>query len=178
MKNLATSKETARILDTMAGAISSNTPNLSQLAFVGIRSRGVPLAHRLAATVKGKKNSRFPVGVLDITLYRDDLSKLADHPIVKKTEIDFSLDGKIIYLVDDVLYTGRTIRCALDALFDLGRPSAIHLAVLVDRQGRELPIQADVVGMTIAAKNIEDVRVRLKETDGEDGISLVVGRIK
>ncbi|MDO8518545.1 MAG: phosphoribosyltransferase family protein, partial [Deltaproteobacteria bacterium] len=120
MKTLLKAKEVEKMLGKMAEAIVKQG-SVKDIAFVGIRSRGVPIAQRLAVAIAAKKGEKIPVGVLDITLYRDDLSRIAEHPVIKQTEIPFSLDSKKVYLVDDVLYTGRTIRCALDALFDLGR---------------------------------------------------------
>lgn len=171
MKILLKAKEVEKVIGKMAEAIGKEG-RLDEVALVGIRSRGVPLAERLAAAILKKKGQKIPVGVLDITLYRDDLSRIAEHPVIKQTEIPFSLDSKKVYLVDDVLYTGRTIRCALDALFDLGRAVAVHLAVLVDRGGRELPIQADVVGMNYKVKPGDNIKVQLKEIDGEDRVDL------
>ncbi len=157
----------------MAEDILKDVGAKDSLVLVGMTTRGVPLATRLAAQLHKKFKKEIPVGVLDITLYRDDLSRLDYHPQIKRTEITFSLDSKIVYLVDDVLYTGRTVRCALDALFDLGRPDRIALAVLVDRTGRELPIQADVVGIHYDAALTENVKVKLKESDGDDRVEVV-----
>ncbi len=142
------------------------------LVLVGIRTRGVPLAKRVAAHIQEIEGKSIPVGILDITLYRDDLSTVTQQPIVHKTEIDFDVTGKILVLVDDVLYTGRTVRAALDALIDLGRPSQIQLAVLVDRGHRELPIRADYVGKNVPTSNQEVIHVALEEIDGEDQVIL------
>lgn len=144
----------------------------TSLVLLGIRTRGVPLATRLAAEIALKTRQKLPLGILDITLYRDDLSRLADQPLVKSTTIPVSLESKGVCLVDDVLYTGRTIRCALDAIFDFGRPDFIGLAVLVDRGGRELPIGADVVGLPYQAKSGDNVKVSFAETDGEDKVTV------
>jgi pyrimidine operon attenuation protein / uracil phosphoribosyltransferase len=142
------------------------------LALIGIQRRGVPLAHRIAAAIGDHEGTVVPVGALDITFYRDDLSLVAQQPIVKGTEIPFDLNGATVVLVDDVLYTGRTIRSAMDALIDFGRPQAIRLAVLVDRGHRELPIRADHVGKNVPTSREELVRVLLDETDGDDGVEI------
>lgn len=186
MKILLDSAKTKDAIEKMAGMIvkdwnggvSSKTAQQAAplLVLIGIRSRGVPLAQRIARLIKKKIHKEIPVGILDITLYRDDLSRLDYHPVVKATEISFSIDDTLVYLIDDVLFTGRTIRCALDALFDFGRPERIKLAVLVDRGGRELPVQADVVGITHKAKAEDNVRVSLKEVDGKDSVELVRGK--
>ena len=142
------------------------------LARVGIQRRGVPLAHRIAASILEHEGVSIPVGALDITFYRDDLSMVAQQPVVKGTEIPFDLNGRTVILVDDVLYTGRTIRAAMDALIDYGRPQAIRLAVLVDRGHRELPICADHVGKNVPTSREEIVKVLLEETDGEDAVEI------
>jgi pyrimidine operon attenuation protein / uracil phosphoribosyltransferase len=142
------------------------------LVLVGIQRRGVPLAHRIAAAIHEHEGVQIPVGALDITFYRDDLSLVAQQPIVKGTEIGFDINGTTIVLVDDVLYTGRTIRAAMDALIDYGRPQAIRLAVLVDRGHRELPIRADHVGKNVPTSREEVVKVALEETDGEDAVEI------
>jgi len=170
MKTVLDAKQIKMAIEKMANAIVDSGVALDKVALVGIRTRGVPLAQRIAAEIKKSHKVDLPVSILDITLYRDDLSKLDYHPVVKKTEIPYSIDAKVIYLVDDVLYTGRTVRCALGALFDLGRPDMIHLAVLVDRDGRELPIQGDIVGLHYAALPDENVKVKLTETDGVDEV--------
>ena len=138
-----------------------------------IRTRGVPMAQRLQEIIEDIESQRVPTGILDITLYRDDLTTIAQQPIVRKTEIPFAVDDKIIILVDDVLYTGRTVRAALDALIDLGRPARIQLAVMIDRGHRELPIRADFVGKNVPTSKAEQVQVMLRETDGEDRVVLV-----
>ena len=146
-------------------------------ALVGVRSRGVPLARRIAAVLDGASGGHVATGALDITLYRDDLMRTAvgPQPVVRKTEIPFSIDERTIVLVDDVLYTGRTTRAALDALIDFGRPRAIQLVVLVDRGHRELPIKADYVGKNVPTSRKESVQVRLQELDGIDEVSVEVG---
>ena len=142
------------------------------LVLVGIQRRGVPLAHRIAESIAEHEGVRPPVGALDITFYRDDLSLVAQQPVVKGTDLPFDLNGSTVVLVDDVLYTGRTIRAAMDALVDFGRPRAIRLAVLVDRGHRELPIRADHVGKNVPTSREEVVRVHVAEVDGEDGVDL------
>ncbi len=163
-----------RTLARVAHEIVERNRGLEELAFVGIRTRGVPLARRLAALVKRIAEVEPPVGSLDITLYRDDLMRLpvGPQPIVHRTDIPFSIDDRRLLLVDDVLYTGRTIRAALDALIDFGRPRAIQLVVLVDRGHRELPIKADYVGKNLPTSLRETVQVRLAETDGADEVTV------
>lgn len=152
--------------------ILEKNKGVENLVLVGIRTRGVPLARRIAENIEQIEGYEVNVGVLDITLYRDDLSTVTQQPIVHKTEIDFDVTGKVVVLVDDVLYTGRTIRAALDAIIDLGRPAQIQLAVLVDRGHRELPIRADFVGKNIPTSNKEVIHVALKEIDGQDEVIL------
>jgi pyrimidine operon attenuation protein / uracil phosphoribosyltransferase len=159
-----------RMVDRMAHEIAERQKDLQGLALVGIRTRGVPLATRLAARLNDLLATSFPVGTLDITLYRDDLSTVAPQPLLKKTEIDFDLNGRTVLLCDDVLYTGRTIRAALDGVIDLGRPRAIRLAVLIDRGHRELPIEANYVGKSVPTANREVIQVRFQETDGADEV--------
>jgi pyrimidine operon attenuation protein/uracil phosphoribosyltransferase len=159
-----------RALTRIAHEIVERNKDLKSVALVGIRSRGVPIAKRLAEKLGGIEGQAPPVGVLDINLYRDDLSRIGDHPVIRKTEIPFELDEAVIVLVDDVLFTGRTIRAALDNLIDLGRPNLIQLAVLVDRGHRELPIRADFVGKNVPTSRTELVEVRLQETDGVDEV--------
>jgi pyrimidine operon attenuation protein / uracil phosphoribosyltransferase len=159
-----------RMIDRMAHEIAEHPKDLPDLAFVGIRTRGVPLATRLAARLSDLVGQPFPVGVLDITLYRDDLSMVAPQPLLKKTEIDFDLNGRAIVLCDDVLYTGRTIRAALDGIIDLGRPRALRLAVLIDRGHREFPIEANYVGKSVPTAQREVIKVGFEETDGSDEV--------
>lgn len=161
-----------RALTRMAHEILEKHKGVEGLALVGIRSRGVPLAQRLAARIASIEGHEVPVGILDINLYRDDLSAIAEHPVLRKTEIPFSLDDVKVVLVDDVLFTGRTIRAALDAVIDLGRPRLIQLCVLVDRGHRELPIRADYVGKNVPTSRDQKVNVQLKETDGRDIVEL------
>ena len=160
-----------RTLARMAAEILENDGD--DLVLVGIHSRGVPLAQRLAEILKANTGREIPLGRIDISLYRDDVGPWRpahSQPVLKRTELPFDLDERVVYLVDDVLYTGRTIRAALDALVDYGRPRAVRLAVLIDRGHRELPIAADVVGKVIQTSRQEDVQVRLIEFDGEDGV--------
>ena len=162
-----------RTLARMAHEIAERQDDLGRTVFVGVRSRGVPLAKRLAALLEAASGTRVPVGALDIALYRDDVHTLAAQPILKGTEIPFSIDGRTVVLIDDVLFTGRTVRAALDELIDFGRPARIELAVLVDRGHRELPIRADYVGASVSTARVEVVQVRLAEEDGEDRVSLL-----
>ena len=159
-----------RMVDRMAHEIAERQKDLPGLALIGIRTRGVPLAVRLAARLTDLVKQNFPVGTLDITLYRDDLSTVAPQPLLKKTEIDFDLNGRTVLLCDDVLYTGRTIRAALDGVIDLGRPRAIRLAVLIDRGHREFPIEANYVGKSVPTANREVIQVMFQETDGADEV--------
>jgi pyrimidine operon attenuation protein/uracil phosphoribosyltransferase len=162
----------ARTLSRIAHEILERNPATSRLALIGIRSRGVPLAQRLARLIGEAAGAEPPVGALDITLYRDDFTSLAAQPITKGTDIVFSLDGRTVVLVDDVLFTGRTVRAAIDQLIDFGRPARIELAVVVDRGHRELPIRADYVGRSLATSLQEDVRVLVREEDGRDEVVL------
>jgi pyrimidine operon attenuation protein/uracil phosphoribosyltransferase len=159
-----------RMIDRMAHEIAERQKDLPGLALVGIRTRGVPLATRLATRLSGLVKQAFPVGTLDITLYRDDLSTVAPQPLLKKTEIDFDLNGRTVLLCDDVLYTGRTIRAALDGVIDLGRPRAIRLAVLIDRGHREFPIEANYVGKSVPTAQREIIQVLFQEIDGMDEV--------
>lgn len=161
-----------RAIVRISHEIIENNKGVENVVLVGIHSRGVPLAERISKSIALIEKVELPVGSLDITLYRDDLSALAYSPVVKGTEINFELTGKTVILVDDVLYTGRTIRAALDALIDMGRPKAIQLAVLVDRGHRELPIRADYVGKNVPTSRKEAVDVSLVEMDGYDEVAL------
>jgi pyrimidine operon attenuation protein/uracil phosphoribosyltransferase len=166
-------REVARALERMAAEIVERVQDEGRLYLVGIQTRGVPLARRLAAAVAARTGQQPPVGALDITLYRDDVGPWRpahQQPVLRATTLPIAVDGREVCLVDDVLYTGRTIRAALDTLMDYGRPRAIRLAVLVDRGHRELPIAADFIGRTVPSSRDEDIQVRLKETDGEEGV--------
>jgi pyrimidine operon attenuation protein/uracil phosphoribosyltransferase len=154
----------------MAHEIVERNKSTENLLLVGMRTRGVPLARRLAANMAGFEKVQVPVGALDFSLYRDDLNQR--QPVVKRTDIPGSIDGKAVVLVDDVLFTGRSARSAMDALIDLGRPEVIQLAVLIDRGHRELPIRADYVGKNIPSSRDEDVQVKLSETDGIDEVRI------
>jgi pyrimidine operon attenuation protein/uracil phosphoribosyltransferase len=164
----------SRSLARIAHEILERNHAVDELALIGIRTRGVPLARRLARAIHEINGHDVPTGALDITLYRDDLMRHAvgAQPVIRKTEIPFSIDDKRILLVDDVLYTGRTIRAALDALIEFGRPKAIQLIVLVDRGHRELPIKADYVGKNVPTSLSESVQVRLTEIDGRDEVEI------
>lgn len=171
---LLDARELDRALTRIAHEIVESNKGAENLALVGIHTRGVPIAERLADRIASFESVRPPVGKLDITLYRDDLTEIALQPVVKKTEVAFDIGGLRLVLCDDVLYTGRTARAALDALVDMGRPAAIQYAVLVDRGHRELPIRADYVGKNVPTRRDEVVKVRLEEVDGEDGVVLGV----
>lgn len=172
-------KEKAKILDAkgikrtiqrISHEILEKNQGITDLAIIGIRARGAYLAERIAKNMQAIENKEVPVGALDITLYRDDLTEVAEQPVVHSTEIDFDITGKRIILVDDVLYTGRTVRCALDELIDFGRPANIQLAVLIDRGHRELPIRPDFVGKNIPTSKNESVEVRLSESDDTEEV--------
>ncbi len=159
-----------RALKRIAHEILEKNNGAQNLALIGIHRRGVPIARRIAKCIEEIEGIRVEIGTLDITFYRDDLSLLSDHPVIKGTDIYFDINKKTIVLCDDVLYTGRTARAALDALMDLGRPDYIQLAVVVDRGHRELPIRADYVGKNIPTSRSEVVSVRVSEIDGEDNV--------
>jgi pyrimidine operon attenuation protein/uracil phosphoribosyltransferase len=167
--------QVARSLARIAHEILERNRGIDEVALVGIRTRGVPIAKRIAASIREISGHEVPTGALDITLYRDDLMRtpVGPQPVVRKTEIPFSIDDKRILLVDDVLYTGRTIRAALDALIDFGRPSAIQLIALVDRGHRELPIKADYVGKNLPTSAAQSVQVHLAEIDGRDEVEIL-----
>lgn len=161
-----------RALYRLSHEITERNKGISDLMLIGIRTRGVPLANRLAEFIYQHEEKRVPVGILDITFYRDDLSLVSQQPVVHKTEIPVRITDKRLVLVDDVLYTGRTVRAAMDALMDLGRPRLIQLAVLIDRGHRELPIRADYVGKNVPTSSKEVVHVKLVESDGEDKVMI------
>ncbi|PMQ02338.1 MAG: bifunctional pyr operon transcriptional regulator/uracil phosphoribosyltransferase [Dictyoglomus sp. NZ13-RE01] len=162
-----------RALRRIAHEIVERNKGIENIVLIGIRKRGVPLALRLQKYLKEIENIEPPVGMLDITLYRDDIGIRLEQPIVGKTEINFPIDGKDVILIDDVLYTGRTVRSALDALMDIGRPKTVQLAVLIDRGHRELPIRADYVGRNVPTSRKELIEVRLEETDGVDEVVIL-----
>ena len=160
------------VLQRLAGELASHLQAGEEAVLLGIRSRGLPLAERLASLLRTATGAPVPVGALDITLYRDDLTEMVGSPIVRPTEIPFTLKERTVVLVDDVLYTGRTVRAALDALLDHGRPRRVLLLVLADRDGRELPIQADFAGIRVQVARGQRVAVRVQEIDGQDGVTV------
>lgn len=162
-----------RAIRRMAIEIVERNRGTDELIIIGIRSRGVPLAERITRHIAETEGAKVPLGILDITLYRDDLTTIAPQPVVKPTKFPEPIDDKIVVLVDDVLYTGRTVRAALDALIDFGRPKAVQLAVLIDRGHRELPVHADVIGKTVPTDRTEVIKVKFEETDGEDEVLLM-----
>ncbi|MGH2636926.1 MAG: bifunctional pyr operon transcriptional regulator/uracil phosphoribosyltransferase PyrR [Actinomycetota bacterium] len=164
--------EIRRAVTRIAHEILERNRGAADVALIGIAARGDDLARRLASEIERIEGARVPVGSLDITFYRDDIGMRADAPEVHETRIDFDITGRTVVLVDDVLFTGRTIRAAMDALVDFGRPTAIRLAVLVDRGHRELPIRADFVGKNVPTRKDEQVRVALREVDGEDAVEV------
>ena len=170
---IMSASEIDRTLVRLAHEILEKTLDLDKLAFIGIRRRGVPMAQRLAAKIKVLEGRDIPVGILDINLYRDDLSTVSNQPVVNATEIAFPVTGKDIVLMDDVLYTGRTIRAALDALFDHGRAARVQLLVLIDRGWRELPIEARYVGRMVQTTANEIIEVKFQEIDGVEKVLLV-----
>jgi pyrimidine operon attenuation protein/uracil phosphoribosyltransferase len=171
-RRIMTADEIRRAIVRISHEIVEKQAGTEGLALVGIQRRGVPLARRIAGSILENEGVALPVGALDITFYRDDLSLVAQQPIVKGTDLPFDPNGMTVVLVDDVLYTGRTIRAAMDALMDFGRPRAIRLAVLVDRGHRELPIRADHVGKNVPTSRDEVVKVMLAEVDGEDAVAI------
>jgi pyrimidine operon attenuation protein/uracil phosphoribosyltransferase len=172
-KIVMTAADIRRTLNRIAHEIIERNKTTEHLVMVGLHTRGVPLAKRLAENIERYENTRLVVGALDFSPYRDDLSPLEAKSAVKRTEIPADINGKSVVLVDDVLYTGRSIRAAMDALIDLGRPRSIQLAVLIDRGHREMPIRADYVGKNIPSARHEDIRVSLTEIDGTDEVTIV-----
>jgi pyrimidine operon attenuation protein/uracil phosphoribosyltransferase len=170
---LMSASEIDRTLVRLAHEVLEKNTDLEKLAFIGIRRRGVPLAQRLARKIESLEQRPIPVGILDINLYRDDLTTVDIKPVVSATEIQFSVQGKDIILTDDVLYTGRTIRAALDALFDHGRPARVHLLVLIDRGHRELPSEAQFVGRVVQTTADEIIEVKFQEIDEMEKVLLV-----
>jgi len=169
-RQILTGEEMDRVLEEMAAAIYEQAPDKGKLVLVGIRTGGVYLANRLRDKIKRITGRQIPVGILDIGLYRDDWTRLSLQPIVRTTEIPFPIDDRVVVLVDDVLFTGRTVRSAMDALIDFGRPKRIVLAVMVDRGHRELPICADYAGVKVSTTLDEVVNVYVRETSGEDRV--------
>ena len=172
-KIIMTRDDIRRTLARIAHEIIERNKTAENLMLVGIHTRGVPLARRLAANIEHFEGTKIPVGALDIRLYRDDLASSNQQPTVHSTDIPTSVDGKSIVLVDDVLYTGRSTRAAMDALTDLGRPKSIQLAVLIDRGHREMPIRPDYIGKNIPSSRHEDIKVHLEETDGTDKVAIL-----
>lgn len=170
---IMSASEIDRTLVRLAHEILERTRDLDRLVFIGIRRRGVPLAERLAKKIEGLERRTIPVGVLDINLYRDDLSTVSHQPVVNATDIPFPVAGKDVILMDDVLYTGRTIRAALDALFDHGRPARVQLLTLIDRGHRELPIEAQYTGRMVQTNSSEIIEVKFQEIDGVEKVLLV-----
>jgi pyrimidine operon attenuation protein/uracil phosphoribosyltransferase len=170
---LMTATEIDRTVQRLAHEIVEKSGGTSNLALIGIRRRGVPLAKRIAQAMRGIDGVDVPVGILDITLYRDDLSKVAAQPVLQSSDIPIPVDDKDLVLVDDVLYTGRTIRAAMNGLFDLGRPKRVRLCVLIDRGHRELPIEATFIGRSVQTSDTEIIEVRLNEIDQEERVMLV-----
>lgn len=168
-----TAEDIRRSLARLAHEIIEQNKTPEHLILVGLRTRGVPLAKRIATTIENFEGVKIPVGALDISLYRDDLHLLNQQPTIQHTDIPVNIDGKSVVLVDDVLYTGRSTRAAMDALIDLGRPCSIQLAVLVDRGHRELPIRADYVGKNVPSSKHEEIQVQLVETDGTDCVTII-----
>lgn len=170
---LMSASEMDRTLVRLAHEILEKSEDLSRLAFIGVRRRGVPIAQRLAKKISDLEKLEIPVGILDINLYRDDLSTVGAKPVLNATEINFDITGKDIILTDDVLYTGRTVRSALDALFDHGRPARVQLLCLIDRGHRELPIEARYIGRKVQTSANEIIEVKLQEIDGMEKVLLV-----
>jgi pyrimidine operon attenuation protein/uracil phosphoribosyltransferase len=172
-KTVLGEKEMRRIIRRMAAEILERNGTTDEIVLVGIRTRGVPLAVRLGRELEQLGGDEIPIGSLDITLYRDDLSTIGPQPVLKETSLPGPIEGRVLVLCDDVLFTGRTVRAALNELIDYGRPEAVQLAVLVDRGGRELPIQADFVGRVVKAEEGELIEVHFEDTDDEDRVTLM-----
>ncbi|HVS15533.1 MAG TPA: bifunctional pyr operon transcriptional regulator/uracil phosphoribosyltransferase PyrR [Thermoanaerobaculia bacterium] len=170
---LLDAEQMARVMRRMAGEIVERNGGIADLMLVGIRTRGVPIAEKLAEHIAAMEGAAPPIGILDITLYRDDLSTIAPQPVVRESRFPEPIEGRTLVLCDDVLYTGRTIRAALDALLDYGRPKAVQLAVLVDRGWRELPIHADFVGESVKTSAEEVIKVSFESTDGHEDVQLL-----
>jgi pyrimidine operon attenuation protein/uracil phosphoribosyltransferase len=172
-KQLMSASEIDRTLVRLAHEVLERTTDLDRLAFIGIKRRGLPLAQRIAAKIESLEKRKVPTGILDINLYRDDLSTVGERPVLHAKQIDFPITGKDIVLMDDVLYTGRTVRSALDALFDHGRPARVQLLVLIDRGHRELPIEARYIGRMVQTSTNEIIEVKFQEVDGQEKVLLV-----
>jgi pyrimidine operon attenuation protein/uracil phosphoribosyltransferase len=166
-------KAIERSLRRIALEIAEVNKGLENVFLIGIRSRGVPMAKKLAVYLKELEDHEMPVGIIDISLYRDDLSLISEKPIVKGSEINFDINGKIVILIDDVLYTGRTVRSAIDAVLDFGRPKQIQLCVLIDRGHHEMPVKADYIGRYVPTSSDEIIKVALEETDGEEIVRIM-----
>ena len=171
-RTLYDARQIRRIIRRMAGELIERHGEVDRMLLVGIRTRGLPLAERLHAEIASMESVDLPLGALDITLYRDDLSAIGPHPVVRGTSLPAAIEGRVVVLCDDVLFTGRTIRAALDELNDYGRPRAVRLAVLIDRGHRELPIHPDVVGATVQTRRSEQIEVGFTEIDPEDSVKL------
>ncbi|MBQ1477529.1 MAG: bifunctional pyr operon transcriptional regulator/uracil phosphoribosyltransferase PyrR [Erysipelotrichaceae bacterium] len=167
------SEDIERTLIRLSHQIIEKNGGVENMCLIGIKTRGIPLAQRISENILKIEGVRVPVGELDITMYRDDLSKINVDPVLSETRVPFEIEGKIVVLVDDVIYTGRTVRAALDALVELGRPAKIQLCELIDRGHSELPIKANFVGKNIPTSKSEVVAVRLKETDGEEDVVIL-----
>jgi pyrimidine operon attenuation protein/uracil phosphoribosyltransferase len=172
-KVIMTPEDIRRTLARISHEIIERNKTTENLVLVGMHTRGVPLARRISVNIKDFLGLELPVGALDISLYRDDLPSLNLQPNVQRTDVPAGIEGKSVVLVDDVLYTGRSTRAAMDALIDLGRPQSIQLAVLIDRGHRELPIRADYVGKNVPSSRHEEIKVRLEETDGRDEVAII-----
>ncbi|GAB4251880.1 MAG: bifunctional pyr operon transcriptional regulator/uracil phosphoribosyltransferase PyrR [Acidobacteriota bacterium] len=172
LRQIMTPREMDLALSRIAAEIIEDHPDLSNVVLVGIRRRGIPLAETLRQKIKKLSGKELPLGKLDITFYRDDLTLVDTQPVVEASHLDFDVEGKTVILVDDVLFTGRTTRAALDSILDYGRPERVELVVLVDRGHRELPIQADYVGKYVETDRTELVEVRVRSIDGEEGVFL------
>lgn len=175
-RQLMSADEIRRTLERLAHEIVERTGGAKDLALIGVRRRGIPIAERLARSIRASAKTDVPVGTLDITLYRDDLSTVAPQPVVQSSEISFPVDDRDLLLVDDVLYTGRTVRAAMNGLFDLGRPRRIRLCVLIDRGHRELPVEASFIGRTVETSSTEIIEVRLNEIDKDERV-VVMDRV-
>ncbi|WP_129596366.1 bifunctional pyr operon transcriptional regulator/uracil phosphoribosyltransferase PyrR [Anaerophilus nitritogenes] len=170
--NIMDEKAMQRATTRIAHEIIERNKGVEEIVLVGIKTRGIPFAKKIAERIKAIENVDMQIGILDITLYRDDLTQANENPILNSTDIPFDITNKTVVLVDDVLYTGRTVRAAMDAIIDIGRPKAIQLAVLIDRGHREFPIRADFVGKNVPTSKEEIVRVQFDEIDGNNGVSI------